>query len=205
MNQNGSPSPSFLTQRDIKRLLFKISRLSRDNHTIIFEMIKKSNINYTQNKNGVFLCLAGVPHSIISQIDAYVDTCLQSISDRDNGVISNGKEEKGSQDEKKYIDEQKISIGDDMNGNENENENGNDEDRELDHVPNWTDALNEHRDIEKVNTFVQHLEDSIENLHKKKGNIKYANAMKKYGRVYTNDKKFDPDVKNSLTFEEYIF
>lgn len=192
------------TQRDIKRLLFKISRISSDEHKVIFDIIKKYDVGYTQNNNGVFLSLSSVPNMVIKEIDEYVDSSLQNMSDRDNNITrseeTHNKEEGGDEVRNEKQGKNKRDIEDKMTQDNKDNESGI---GEVENGQEWLDVLNKVENNAKVIQLVNCLEESYDNLHKKKGNIKYANAMKKYGRMYTNDKKFDPDVKNTLTSEPY--
>lgn len=208
-----SKEPKY-TQRDTKRLLFRISKLSSFEHEQIYDIIKAHDLSYTRNNNGVFISLSTIPQHVIRQINDLVDDILQKMKDRDNNADYSVKKK----EEDEMIDKMDISNRlDDDNLNEDE-----DEDEESNLSPSisgnftkrmsfpkkkskdcWTERLNDQKHSEKVHKFIDHLEESIENLHKKKGNIKYANAMKKYGRMYTNDKKFDPDVRNCLTDESF--
>ena len=211
----------------MKRLLFKISRLSSEEHAKIFNIINEHDINFTRNNNGVFLSLSTIPHNVLSLVDKYVDDFLQKMNDRDNNIVRNPSEnmketQSGNNDNEEEYEEDE-GDGEGREGGEEGEEGEERETREgektkksnLDSEVNtaksitdskvneWTDVLNTHKNNETIHRLVNHLEDSIDNLQKKKGNIKYANAIKKYGRIYTNDKKFDPDVKNTLTFESY--
>lgn len=51
----------------------KIEQLSRENQVHIFNILKNNNVDYTQNKNGVFVRLNKVSDSIIKEITDRVE------------------------------------------------------------------------------------------------------------------------------------
>lgn len=190
---------------------------------MIFDIIKRNDVGYTQNNNGVFLSLSTIPNRVIKEIDEYVDMFLQRMCDRDNNITRGEDKACKEDDEQNHSNEYTISnevndgnnrFGDknedlEMNIDENDGQDASIQDHDVENgPPEWSDVYNLQSNdacTTRVIKMVDCLEESYENLHKKKGNIKYSNAMKKYGRMYTNDKKFDPDVKNTLTFEPYMF
>jgi len=70
---------------------------------------------------------------------------------------------------------------------------------------NWYDLLQDARRTQKMSNFVQHLEDRMDNIHKKKGIMKFTNAKKKFARKYVNDKKNNEDaIPSLLDYEDYV-
>jgi hypothetical protein len=66
------------------------------------------------------------------------------------------------------------------------------------------DDNNDFQKNEKIASFISYLEDSVESINKKKTNLKYFNAKKKYSRKVnmTSDKKVDTtDYENILEIE----
>lgn len=59
---------------NIKKDLIKdIKLLSRDEHVQIFYIIKKSNVKYTENNNGIFINLRNVSDKILDKLIKFVE------------------------------------------------------------------------------------------------------------------------------------
>lgn len=69
---------------------------------------------------------------------------------------------------------------------------------------NWYDLLQDAKRTEKISHFVNHLEERMDNIHKKRGIMKFTNAKKKFARKYVNDRKNNEDtLPNVLDYESY--
>lgn len=69
------PSKQY-TQREIKRILHKISKLSEIEHKGIYKIISQHDISYTHNKNGIFISMSSIPHHVIEEIEHFVNFCV---------------------------------------------------------------------------------------------------------------------------------
>lgn len=64
------------TQREIKRILHKISKLSEIEHKGIYKIISQHDISFTHNKNGIFISMSSIPHHVIEEIEKFVNFCV---------------------------------------------------------------------------------------------------------------------------------
>jgi len=60
------------TYTKIDNLKNKIENLPKENHLEIFKILHKHNVQYSENKNGIFINLIDVSPLIIHEIDQYV-------------------------------------------------------------------------------------------------------------------------------------
>lgn len=56
-----------------KELISNINRLSKNEHIQIFYIIKKANIKYTENNNGIFINMNNISESIIEELIKFVE------------------------------------------------------------------------------------------------------------------------------------
>lgn len=188
-----------LTTLAKKNLVHKILKLSDEEHIQIFQMLDKHNIPYTLNCNGIFVSLSSIPVECINEIKTYVDKCIKTVLDREY-------------EERHRLSQSKQKQLNNTNPLRHEPEKG------QTHVPcmnssvkskvnlqkDWDTLVGKGNDANKnVMTFMQHFNVSLENIHKNKANTKYNNAKKRLARQIVSDKKFDPDLANVLTQEEY--
>lgn len=57
----------------LKKLNKIISKLEKCHHIKIFNIIKNNNINYSENRNGIFINLNEVSNKIIEEIEKYIE------------------------------------------------------------------------------------------------------------------------------------
>lgn len=178
-----------------KQLLEKINNLTSTEHEEIFNIILRSisdekKINYTTNKNGVFFNLSTLEEATIDEIEKFVDFCYANKKDLDeydkrlneckattniiNLNLETIVEKKGCDTALPICDWNTINI-----------------DQTLD------------------NKQTQSIVNFIERLHsdksgKKKLNVKFHNAKKKYAKKVVSDAKFEYDLLSELCQEEYL-
>lgn len=195
MNAQSTMQP--FSNRSKKYLLEKIAKLSQTEHDEIFKLIKTSNTPYTQNKNGLFVNMSVLPEEILGKVDLFVDFCLKNKSELD--------------EYDKRISECKINNNYDMLNSKPGDISFVPEKKHLNDFmssvtkqqDNWQRVLAEAKKDEKVATLATMLEDNFDRVHKKRGNMKYVNAKKKYARRVAIEKKIDQDLYNVLVQESY--
>lgn len=64
------------SQRDVKKILFQISKLSEIEHYGIYRILIQNDINYTHNNNGLFVNMTNVPAKVIKEIENFVNFCV---------------------------------------------------------------------------------------------------------------------------------
>ena len=161
-------------------------------HEEIFNIIKRNaSITYTTNKNGVFFNLSSIEDAVIEQIESFVEFCYAN------------KEELDEYD--KHLNECKasanvinVNLGDIV-------EVVGTTDKSLSTCNHWDKVAFEQTIDSK---HVQHIMNFIEKMtgvkcNKKKMNVKFHNAKKKYSKKIVADSKFDFDYGFELHLEEY--
>ena len=113
-----------------KEIVNKIKSLSKIEHIEIFKILRRNNIKYTENSNGIFINLINIDNNIIKQIDEFISFCLNnkdSLVEKENIInekkiiidnkyysssSSNSDEETTIEDnyENKNIDGSKINL-----------------------------------------------------------------------------------------------
>ena len=200
-----SYSPSFqasqtfppLSHAQKRHLPDKISRLTATAHNEIFKIMKQHNINFSQNKNGVFSVLKDIPSDVLVEINNFVNFCIENNRDLDEYdkrmnecKISNNYELIGLSTN----DSQQLDLCDIINTP--------DVDTTKD---DWKAAMQETRNSERVQRIVSVLESNLERGNRKKVNTKFMNAKKRYARKATKaPERIDADAALYLVEEPFI-
>lgn len=184
------------TNKYKKQLYEKISNLSSTEHEEIFNIIlRHDSINYTSNKNGVFFNLSILPLNIIEEIDNFVTFCFSNKKDLDDY-------DKRLNECKVNANIVNINLGNivdvPQNGNNTVSVLPINNDKIVCNIDNIVDAKN----AQKIVTFVEKL--SADKVTKKKMNVKFHNAKKKYAKKILVDTKFEHDILGDLYPEEYL-
>jgi len=183
------------TQKLRKNVLDKINSLSTTEHEEILKIVKKHNVSFSQNKNGVFFNLSVLQHDIVSEIDQFVNYCLSN------------KKELDEYD--KIITECKLNNK--LDGiipviNTSLCEMSKSARQEVDTSIDAKIALSKLKvdatTMDKFIRFADKVTHEKDKLCKKKINIKFNNAKKKFAKK--SDKKFDVDIKDVLEEDKYI-
>lgn len=186
-----------------KKLLFeKINKLSKTEHEEIYKILVKFNttdkvnsICFTRNKNGVFFNLSGINDILYEQLDNFVNYCIGN--------------QKNLDDYDKKINECKINNNytniihinfETLPKEHNEIKKMNSE------TQDWNAILTDAKSIQRISTYVEKLMTDKDKVGKKKVNIKFNIAKKKFAKkVYSEpNKKFDIDNTTLLTSEPYL-
>ena len=283
MSRNDKIEIPNYSQRDLRKLLNQISKLSEIEHHGIFKILVQNDLPYTNNNNGLFINMTNIPSNVVYEIEKFVDFCNlnnaeldaheQKLNDcRQNSYYTiswnqNLDMDKLDENSSHFYDEstKENDDNDDNDKNDKNDENMKNEDNqkrsimystimskdfnnlgesyhdykkktvskskndgksdkdEIDNIyeeneincinhenyskNDWKNLINEHSSFGSnsiVKTFTSHLEENMDNIHKKKINMKYTNAKKKFARKITVDKKQDFDISNNLVTEDYV-
>jgi hypothetical protein len=107
-----------------KYIIDMVKTFTKFEHIEIFQIIKKNNIKYTENSNGIFVNLNYLPINILKKIEHFINFCLKNkdclqkeISERDKikQLISESKYKM----EEIYFDYKKNLSFDDNSNNSN--------------------------------------------------------------------------------------
>jgi hypothetical protein len=74
-----------------KQMLSDLKLLSKTEYMKVFELIKKSKVEYSENSNGIFFDLLKVTEDVFQEISQYLEFCKkiraeQSIRDEDERI-----------------------------------------------------------------------------------------------------------------------
>jgi hypothetical protein len=199
------------TQREIKKITQKISKLTSLEHSGIFNILTENNIQYTYNNNGVFINMAKVPHKVIEEIEKLVKYCFETKeSEIELSYVPRSTTTTDQKDEqtKSKICAQTNNDNVDQPVNSYKNEMN---DQTHDEIHDWTNLLktdDENKNKDKVELVLTNLSDSIENISKKKANTKYRMATRKFSRKQAIDKKSDKrnevEMPSNLVIDTYV-
>lgn len=187
------------TNKYKKQLYEKISNMSSTEHEEIFNIIlRHDTVNYTSNKNGVFFNLTILPETILEEIDNFVNFCFSNKQDLDdydkrlneckvNTNIVNINLGNIVDVSQKYCNNNKVISVLPINN---------------DKSPCNIDAIVDAKHAQKIVTFVEKM--YADKATKKKMNVKFHNAKKKYSKKVNLDLKFEHDILGDLQLEEYL-
>ena len=181
-----------------RKLLFeKINKLSGTEHEEILKIIKLHDTNYTQNKNGIFFNISAVEDEIIEEINNFVSYSLINSLELD--------------EYDKKLNECKLNQKiDTMVGWENSTFtknvvfDNNINSVKVRHDDEWACLSSiEEKKMINISHFVEKMNLDSDKIGKKKVNIKFYNAQKKYSKKSASDKKIG-DVCEDMRQEPYI-
>jgi len=179
-----------------RKLLFdKINQLSSTEHEEILKIIKVHSVDFTQNKNGIFFNISALPDVVIKEIDTFVAYSLNNSKELDeydkklneckiSQSIDNLVPSR-SNDVTYYNDVNSIKVKDDSN-NEWSYLHSIDE-KKMANITNFVEKMNQDRD----------------KIFKKKVNVKFYNAQKKFSKRNVPEKKIG-DICEDFVKESYI-
>lgn len=170
--------------KHLKVLFEKINSLSKTEHEEIFKIIKDK-ISFSKNKNGVFFNLSNLDENIIEEINSFVSYCINNKKDLD--------------DYDKKINECKI--------NNNFNNIMGESDvscvkAPLIEVEDWNAIATETKSVSKITSFIEKILSDHEKIGKKKINVKFNNAKKRYAKKAAQNLIADDDTE--LQHDEYV-
>lgn len=184
------------TNKHKKELFEKINILSKTEHEEIYKILKKNedidnNISFSKNKNGVFFNLSDINDNIYELLNSFVSYCINN--------------KKNLDDYDKKINECKINnnyaniISTNSNAFSHESIINNKVINE-----DWNNIIPDPKSIQKISNYVEKMMSDIDKVGKKKVNIKFNNAKKKFSKKIFNDKKFDIEGFKDLDYEPYV-
>lgn len=183
------------TGKQKRQILERINSLTSTEHEEIFNILQRLNVtNFTSNKNGIFFNLSTLNDSEIEEIDKFVDFSINNKKDLDeydkklneckiNTNIINL--------DLKAIAESKPTEGHSISALPIR-------DFATIHLEQAVDAKN----AQKIVNFIEKI--TTDRCGKKKINVKFHNAKKKYSKKVLSDSKFECEYSNDLLFEEYL-
>lgn len=174
------------TNKQRKALYDKINTLSSTEHEEILKIIKNNDITLSRNKNGIFFNLSCLSYDVIKEIDEFVMYC-----------ISNKKE---LDEYDKIINECKINnnISNMVPINTSLDLMG----KKKEPKESWDSVKLDDESMDKFLKFVERVTHDKDKIGKKKINVKYNNAKKRYSKKIS-ERKFESDLNDILQEEQY--
>lgn len=181
-----------------KALYDRINSLSSTEHEEILKIVKEGGASFSQNKNGIFFNLSILPDDVVMRIDYFVAYCMSN------------KKELDEYD--KIINECKMSntikinmvppapIHTSLAGM-------------AAHVAaappppppkdSWSGIRVDESTMDRFVRFVDRVNQEKDKIGRKKANVKYNNAKKRYAKRAA-ERKFEPEHCDVLAEEEYL-
>ena len=158
-----------------RKVLFeKINDLSITEHEEIFKIIHSHKVTFTQNKNGVFFNITDIDDHIIEEMDKFIKYCIgnKTILDEYDKKLNECK-----------INNNFETIMPQGNGGCDEYVPGLMEHSIKTKEEEWSCASNlDIKKLHKITTFVEKMSTDRDKIGKKKMNVKFHNARKKYSK-----------------------
>lgn len=191
------------TNKQRKALFDRINNLSSTEHEEILKIVKKSNVKYSQNKNGIFFNLSNLPDDSVKEIDDFVHYCMSNKKDLDeyDKIIN---ECKMSNNIKSIVPQSTTcstlntslsNMGKSDTGQQNPTS-------KLKSNATWLSNIDE-TTVEKFVKFANKLEAEKDKIGRKKMNVKFNNAKKRFAKK-CSDKKIDGDLNDVLKEDTYL-
>lgn len=164
-----------------KKTLFEmINSLSSTEHEEVFKIIKEHGVNFSRNKNGIFFSISNISDEIVGKIDEFVHFCVSNKKDLDE--YDKKLNECKLHNNYQQIMPQTINI--EMMAVERPR-------------ASWSNYKASDENVEKFQRFVDKIVQDRDKILKKKGNVKYNTAKKKYSKKMS-DRKIEGELVDNL-------
>jgi hypothetical protein len=190
------------TNKQRKSLFDKINLLSSTEHEEILKIVKNGSVAFSRNKNGVFFNLSTVPDELIKEIDNFVQYCMSNKNELDeyDKIIN----------ECKMCNNVKLPISNAPSTTLNTSlaHMGRMEPKAVialgPHQPHqWSSLKVEDVSLEKFNKFLDRFHADKDKIAKKKINVKFNNAKKRFAKR-SADKKIESDLLDNLVKDQAL-
>jgi len=172
-----------MSENKRRKVLFeRIGYLSKTEHEEIFKILKSNNItSYSKNRNGVFFNLSNISVDVLEEIEAFVEYCHNN---------------------KKYLDDYEQKINECKINNNYTNivsappefvVLGKQED-------DWSAVLQDSKNETKIQSFIERMASDRDRIGKKKVNIRFNNAKKRYSKKIQSDTRYE--ILQELDYEK---
>lgn len=187
------------TKRDLKSILYQISKLSEIEHHGIFRILTQNDLPYTHNKNGMFINMSCIPHHVIFEIEKFVEFCVLNNAELD----AHERKLNECRHNQLYTVSWGQSQKKEMNQCVNGHDNGDNMGEFFNNTPMVNNLGEQHTDFtdKKLNTFDETEEDHEEN-HALKNEIENEDENDNYMKKTCNDwcNLLNPKIKgNNIT------
>ena len=182
------------TPKQKKQIFEKINSLSSTEHEEIYNIIqKRGNIPFTTNKNGVFFNLTALDDDLIHEIERFVGFCLTN----NKGLDEYDRKLNECKTTQKNI----ISVSLDNIVDMRTNNTALPINNSLSLVSN-NEPVIDNKNAAKIVNFIERL--YADKTQKKKMNMKFHNAKKKYAKRVVSESKFEYEFMGDLVPDTYL-
>lgn len=182
-----------------KVLYDRINSLSSTEHEEILKIVKAYNATYSQNKNGIFFNLSSLSDDAVKEIDNFVNYCISNKKELDeyDKIIN---ECKMSNNLKTIMPTHSVAP----TLNTSLANMGKVDIVSTDFPVNtWASLKVDDTTVEKFVKFVDKVNQDKDKIGRKKMNVKYNNAKKRYSKKIS-ERKIDTEQADILNIENYI-
>jgi hypothetical protein len=149
-----------------KNLYERIGTLSATEHEEIFKIIQKHDVQFMQNKNGIFFNISTIDDAIVEDLDNFIKYCMSNKSELDEYdkrlnecKMNHNLSSIASNSQKPVLIEGSLTLDE------------------------W--SMVDTTKLLKFNSFVERMNADKDKVSKKKVNVKFHNAKKKYSKKVT--------------------
>lgn len=169
-----------------KALVNQISLLSSTEHEEILKILHKHDLNYSQNKNGIFFNISSFPDAVVDEMYKLVQFCLSQQQQLEEYDIKMN-ECKLTNNVQRVDIKKHFELSAQMQKEETE---------QIYHKLDEVSA-------EKFSCFVEKLKQDRDRIGKKKTNTNFLNAKKRFIKK-AGERKVEKDLEEDLASESYI-
>lgn len=174
------------TNKYKKSLFEMINSLSSTEHEEVFRIIKEHGVNFSRNKNGIFFSISNISDDIVAKIDEFVHFCVSNKKDLDE--YDKKLNECKLHNNYQQMMPQTINI----------------EIMAAEHPKaSWSSFKTSDENVEKFQRFVDKIVQDRDKILKKRGNVKFNTAKKKYSKKMS-DRKIEGDLQDYLQRDTYL-
>ena len=177
-----------------KALYDRINTLSSTEHEEILKIVKSHGITCSQNKNGIFFNLSAVNDDVVKEIDNFVVYCMSNKQELDeyDKIIN----------ECKMSNHLKMPVSTSLGHMGRMDVDCNPRKQQNPILSSWNNVKLDETVVEKFVKFVDRINAEKDKLGKKKVNVKFNNAKKRYSKK-SSERKIDTEYEDQLKTEDY--
>lgn len=193
------------TNKCKRAILEKINVLSSTEHEEILKIVKRHDVSFSQNKNGVFFNLSMLSDTIIQEIDNFVTYCISNKKELDEyDKIINQCKMNNKIDGVMPVISTSLTDMAKSTGDASVDQDGTicSSNLCITKKNNWTNVKMDAVSMEKFMRFAEKVAADKEKVCKKRVNVKFNNAKKRFAKKV--DRKFENDIRDDLSEEPYL-
>lgn len=179
-----------------KALFDRINSLSSTEHEEILKIVKSHNIVYSQNKNGIFFNLSSLSDEAVKDIDNFVVYCISNKKELDeyDKIINECKMSNNIKSIMPPINTSLSHMAKAATSTALHNEQA---------KKMWENLKLDETSMEKFVKFTDKVIQDKEKIGRKKLNVKFNNARKRFSKKIT-DRKIDCEQNDILQPENFL-